>query len=95
MGDRATLDDIDHRRGLALMAKGDAIARHDWAGVVLLQAWIDHLRRQWDVELARRPRSCNRHTDCDAAELRITAGGGEVPAGFHCHDDDCPDCFGY
>lgn len=63
-----------------------------------------------DVRLAaaRLPmprRSCNRHDDCDAAEaakgfrFRFTASGlvdnrPPAPANFHCHDDDCEDCFG-
>ena len=41
-------------------------------------------------------RSCNRHADCNEAErLRIERYPGTlVPANFHCHDDECEDCFG-
>lgn len=33
-------------------------------------------------------RTCNRHTDCDAADVKA---GGHAN---HCHDDCCEDCFG-
>lgn len=50
-------------------------------------------------------RSCNRHVDCDDAERRngyrprFTERAPDdnrplTPANFHCHDDDCEDCFG-
>lgn len=40
-------------------------------------------------------RSCNRHDDCDAAELEVTARIGLTNFyGFHCHDDECEECFG-
>jgi hypothetical protein len=37
--------------------------------------------------------SCNKHTDCDAADARARAQGEERGA-VHCHDDCCEDCFG-
>ncbi len=45
-------------------------------------------------------RSCNRHDDCDKANgewLSKHPGKNfwEIPANFHCHDDECEDCFGY
>lgn len=40
-------------------------------------------------------RSCNRHSDCDAAEAkRVEAGKAPNPIGFHCWSEDCEDCFG-
>ncbi len=38
-------------------------------------------------------RSCNRHDDCDAADVKIRELGGN-PYVAHCHSDDCEDCFG-
>lgn len=37
-------------------------------------------------------RSCNRHDDCDAAEMKAFGKLGYV-ANFHCHSDDCEECF--
>lgn len=37
--------------------------------------------------------SCNKHTDCDAADIAAQARGEERGA-VHCHDDCCEDCFG-
>lgn len=40
---------------------------------------------------------CNRHGDCVAANAKWLAehpGQRWIPANFHCHDDDCEDCFG-
>lgn len=38
---------------------------------------------------------CNRHSDCAAANQAYRAKHGRDPNfGFHCHDDDCEDCFG-
>lgn len=37
-------------------------------------------------------RRCNRHDDCDEADA--TADAHENPRPDHCHDDECPDCFG-
>lgn len=96
MAYRATLDSIESRLVAAIHSMGEATRRHDWEGVVLLQAWVEHLRREWDVEHFRKPRSCNRHTDCDDAEAREEKRtNAPILAGFHCHDDECPDCFGY
>jgi hypothetical protein len=49
--------------------------------------------------MADRIRSCNRHEDCSEAEERYMKRNGiteryEIPLGFHCHDDECEDCFG-
>jgi len=42
--------------------------------------------------------SCNRHEDCDEAEKRYRELNKPaydlLPANFHCHNDECPDCFG-
>lgn len=42
-------------------------------------------------------RTCNRHFDCDEADKdwkERNPGSQWIPANFHCHDDDCEDCFG-
>lgn len=42
-------------------------------------------------------KTCNRHGDCEEAEKKYLAEHPQskwVPANFHCHDDECPDCFG-
>jgi hypothetical protein len=44
------------------------------------------------THLDPRPRSCNRHDDCDAADAAATLKGRQTPD--HCHTDDCEDCFG-
>ena len=41
--------------------------------------------------------TCNRHSNCEqAAKDWLNNHGMEkyVPVGFHCHDDECEDCFG-
>lgn len=37
-------------------------------------------------------RTCNRHADCGAADARMRESGWR--GAEHCHDDDCPECFG-
>lgn len=37
--------------------------------------------------------SCNKHIDCDAADIAAKARGEERGA-VHCHDDCCEDCLG-
>ena len=44
-------------------------------------------------------RSCNRHEDCEEANrkwLERNPGNERwmIPVNFHCHDEDCEDCFG-
>lgn len=40
-------------------------------------------------------RSCNRHGDCDVAASEYREKYGKDPGvNFHCHDEDCEDCFG-
>jgi hypothetical protein len=39
-----------------------------------------------------RPRTCDRHVDCDAADELARERGFLVAD--HCHDDSCEDCFG-
>lgn len=42
-------------------------------------------------------RSCNRHDDCDAVEQEVLARnpGKTIHPDFHCHNDECEECFGY
>lgn len=44
-------------------------------------------------------RSCNRHSNCGKAEEELLARNPgmkstEISPSFHCHDDECEDCFG-
>lgn len=42
-------------------------------------------------------RSCNRHSNCEQANkdwLNNHAMEKYVPMNFHCHNDECEDCFG-
>ena len=42
-------------------------------------------------------KGCNRHTDCAAANKKWLAEHPKenfVPFSFHCHSEDCEDCFG-
>lgn len=42
-------------------------------------------------------KSCNRHQDCDEATKNwLTSHPGEIftPMDFHCHNDECEECFG-
>lgn len=36
--------------------------------------------------------TCNRHDDCEAANVRARAAGSF--AAEHCHDECCEECFG-
>ena len=52
-----------------------------------------------EAEINKKVRSCNRHSDCDKAEeemLKRYPGKtkNDVSFTFHCHSDDCEDCFG-
>lgn len=41
-------------------------------------------------------RSCNRHDDCNEADQQymIVHATPFTPPNFHCHNDECEDCFG-
>lgn len=38
------------------------------------------------------PRTCNRHRDCDVADVKARESGRLYAE--HCHDDCCEECFG-
>lgn len=41
--------------------------------------------------------NCNRHSDCAEAEAKWKERNPAIPfapLSFHCHDDECEDCFG-
>lgn len=47
------------------------------------------------VKAAREHNNCNRHDDCEAATAAYRNKHGRDPGvGFHCHDEDCEECFG-
>jgi hypothetical protein len=51
----------------------------------------------WPKEKKAEPvrNSCNRHSDCAAATAKFKEKNGRDPGfSFHCHDDECEDCFG-
>ena len=52
--------------------------------------------QQIDAAIALTGASCNRHDDCDKAvdEWKTRNPGRTIPASFHCHDDECEECFG-
>lgn len=41
----------------------------------------------------KKPRTCNRHFDCDKADEKSKALGHTLGA-EHCHDECCDECFG-
>jgi hypothetical protein len=48
---------------------------------------------------AKKVKSCNRHEDCEQAEAEVLARRpdlkkSDISLSFHCHDEDCEDCFG-
>ncbi len=45
-----------------------------------------------DKEVCKCVRSCNLHHDCDEAARKAKEEGRRDP--YHCHHDDCEDCFG-
>lgn len=63
----------------------------------------DYQRRLLNMSDAKVVRTCNRHADCDKAEQEVKARWLEKHPGdplifvhpnFHCHDDECEECFG-
>ena|ERR1039458_10197308 len=55
--------------------------------------------RQPDITSPVMSNSCNRHVDCDIAiQVWLEKHPGktrtDIPFSFHCHDDECEDCFG-
>jgi hypothetical protein len=64
---------------------------------VSVKADLEHPRKDTGGEVAR---SCNRHVDCNIAENMWRAKHPTavdeifIPLSFHCHDDECEDCFG-
>ena len=48
-----------------------------------------------NVPVEEHSNSCNRHSDCEAAEREYYNRTGVHPGfNFHCHDECCEDCFG-
>lgn len=42
-------------------------------------------------------RECNKHNDCNEADKKWLTDHPDkkyIPVNFHCHDDECEDCFG-
>jgi hypothetical protein len=54
-----------------------------------------HIKRMTTDRRAVVPgvRSCNRHADCDEADIDTLLGHGR--RADHCHEEFCEDCFGY
>jgi len=53
----------------------------------------DQYRENWERTFGKvQVKSCNRHSDCVAADQNSQALIGKDV--YHCHDDTCEDCFG-
>lgn len=46
----------------------------------------------YEVEQVSGPTGCNKHTDCQLADQEAESTGKLKP--YHCHSDDCEECFG-
>lgn len=60
---------------------------------------LDFQSRDAGSTPAVRSKSCNRHNDCEAAEIALLGRKPgmkktDISLSFHCHDDECEDCFG-
>lgn len=90
--ERLTL--ADRRRRLQ-----EHVAYH-WAAEFAVEMEVRRASREQiiaraDELLAQPPaplRTCNRHDDCNAADIK--ARGNGFRNAEHCHDDECSDCFG-
>lgn len=71
------------------------------------EEWLEHItavkkeqetRSKPEPEPIPKVKSCNRHFDCKEAEEVYYGKHPKEPRGyipnFHCHDDECEDCFG-
>ena len=100
------LVDSQIQRGykLAWMKDGEIVDPFDIGSKMALMPEPDDLSRLVDdggaqhFEPTVHVRSCNRHDNCDRAEDEVMARRGitrtEIHSSFHCHDDECEDCFG-
>ena len=61
--------------------------------------WPKEPKKELTPMAAPEIKSCNRHSDCEAAVAALLAANPgkkrhDIPFSFHCHDDECEDCFG-
>lgn len=47
---------------------------------------------EFQAWLKRGTNRCNKHKDCEAADIAAKAAG--KTAAYHCHSEDCEECFG-
>lgn len=78
----------------------DLLVSHNCAGVCdcaecrRIRA-IPIVRKTYNLPATTPVKSCNRHVDCEVAEQVFKEKNGRLPnLSFHCHDDECEDCFG-
>lgn len=72
---------------------GDLVSQRQWDFSFLSK---EEFEAKYGINVAEYPkkvRSCNRHSDCDEAEIK-RFGKIDYYPNFHCHDDECEDCFG-
>ena len=68
---------------------------HPRRGCLDCGLWFSKSRLDGTPVVGTEKRSCNRHSDCDVAEKKYADEHGEkMPFNQHCHDEDCPGCFG-
>lgn len=85
---------LSHRQGLSPVDRSEICnlcgAKFSDPPIATHQSAVDENGlKDENAVLVKKPQSCNRHKDCDAADRKIGPTGAE-----HCYDDDCEDCFG-
>lgn len=78
-------------------------ARIKWAQMLDIHPDNLYPIKEWSkptsvIEKTEKARSCNRHNDCEKAEEEVMKRRNitrdKISGNFHCHDDECEDCFG-
>ena len=91
---------MNKARKLAIEIWRTYVEEHEWDLDVIektiLKAYPEYPSMQENIEkFARRDFSCNRHEDCKVAEEKyLKTYKLYPPLNFHCHSEDCEDCFG-
>lgn len=83
-------DQLDAGRAIC-EALDERLARHQWQGMTWrpFEPSKDEVKR---VARDAEENTCNRHSDCAAADKRARATGRL--GADHCHSDECEECFG-
>ena len=84
--------DLEHLLASLLMNSGDQIP------YLVRDKLLPEAIKAWDETKYREEHPCcNRHDDCNAADAKYrekNPGAKYIPLNFHCHDDECEECFG-